>query len=253
MLQWSYIYKRDNNMTKIINQSNRKGLNNNQLKIIAMISMLIDHIGLMFFPKIKILRYIGRLAFPIFAYMIAEGCRYTRNRKKYLITIAGMALVFQVVYFVFMNSIYQGILVNFSLAISTIFAIESFIKNKKIINRIFMALILFGIGFVYFALPVLLRKYGFAIDYGILGLFIPLAVYFIPKKLWRLILISFLLVFMALVSGQIKYWFSLLTIPLFFLYNGTRGNKKLKYMFYIFYPLHLVILYAIAYLIIFLK
>ena len=76
------------------------GLTNNQLKIIAMVSMLLDHVGLLFFPNVAIFRILGRIAFPIFAYMIAEGCRYTKNRAKYLGMIAAMAIVFQVVYFV---------------------------------------------------------------------------------------------------------------------------------------------------------
>ena len=59
-----------------------KGLTNNQLKIIAMITMLIDHIGIVLFPQIKIFRIIGRFAFPIFAYMLAEGCTNTKNKKK---------------------------------------------------------------------------------------------------------------------------------------------------------------------------
>ena len=56
------------------------GLSGNALKIIAAISMVIDHVGLMFFPTLKILRIIGRLAYPIFAFMIAEGCYYTKNK-----------------------------------------------------------------------------------------------------------------------------------------------------------------------------
>ena len=61
----------------------KKGfLNGNQLKIIALIAMTLDHIGKMLLPGFTILQIIGRLAFPIFAYMIAEGCRYTKNRKK---------------------------------------------------------------------------------------------------------------------------------------------------------------------------
>ena len=60
------------------------GLTNNQLKIIAMVSMALDHIGLLFFPDVMLFRALGRIAFPIFAYMIAEGCRYTKNRAKYL-------------------------------------------------------------------------------------------------------------------------------------------------------------------------
>ena len=78
------------------------GLTNNQLKIIAMVSMLLDHVGLLFFPEEPIFRILGRIAFPIFAYMIAEGCRYTKNRAKYLGMIAGMGIVFQLVYLVAM-------------------------------------------------------------------------------------------------------------------------------------------------------
>ena len=76
------------------------GLTNNQLKIIAMVSMALDHIGLLFFPDAAIFRILGRIAFPIFAYMIAEGCRYTKNRAKYLGLIGAMAIAFQVVFFV---------------------------------------------------------------------------------------------------------------------------------------------------------
>ena len=57
-------------------------LNNNQLKIIAMISMVLDHVGLVFFSDFEIFRILGRLAFPIYAYMIAEGCTHTKNRKR---------------------------------------------------------------------------------------------------------------------------------------------------------------------------
>ena len=107
------------------------GLTNNQLKIIAMVSMALDHIGLLFFPDVDIFRILGRIAFPIFAYMIAEGCRYTKNRAKYLGLIAGMGILFQVVFFVAMDSLYQGILITFSLAIITIYALDGILKSKK--------------------------------------------------------------------------------------------------------------------------
>ena len=64
---------------------NIKGLTGNQLKLLALITMTIDHIGMILFPHIPLFRIIGRLSMPIFAYMIAEGCRHTRNRKKYLL------------------------------------------------------------------------------------------------------------------------------------------------------------------------
>ncbi len=229
-----------------------KGLNNNQLKIIAMISMFIDHFGLVFFPQIKLLRIIGRLAFPIYAYLIAEGCRYTKNRKKYLCMIAGLALIYQIIYFIFMQSIYQGILVNFSLSITVIYAIDSFIKNKDVKNRLFMCGIVLAVFFISIAFPIIFEEYGFAIDYNMWGLCLPILVYFAPSKFWRVLVTAILLVFMSILSKSMQWW-SLFTIPLFMLYNEERGSKKLKYLFYIFYPLHLVIIYGIIFLLTILK
>ena len=63
------------------------------LKIIAIVAMLIDHIGAFFFQQLQILRFIGRLTFPIMAYFIGEGFYYTRNYKKYLGTMIVFALI----------------------------------------------------------------------------------------------------------------------------------------------------------------
>ena len=60
-------------------------LSGNMLKIIAAVSMFIDHMGAVLFPGVMIFRILGRIAFPIFAFMIAEGCRYTKNRIKYFL------------------------------------------------------------------------------------------------------------------------------------------------------------------------
>ena len=66
-------------------------LTGNALKLIAAFAMVCDHAGLMLFPQVPILRVIGRLAYPIFAFMIAEGCRYTRNKKRYLGLLLALA------------------------------------------------------------------------------------------------------------------------------------------------------------------
>lgn len=62
-------------------------MNATTLKIIGMIAMTIDHIGYFLFPQSVGFRVIGRIAYPIFAYMIAEGCRYTRNKARYFLSI----------------------------------------------------------------------------------------------------------------------------------------------------------------------
>ncbi len=231
------------------------GLTNNQLKIIAMVSMLLDHMGLLFFPEYSIFRILGRIAFPIFAYMIAEGCRYTKNRVKYLGMIAAMAVAFQIVYFVAMQSLYQGILVTFSLAIITIYSIDGLFYAKKLWGRLISILALvFVVAFVV-VLPRLLAGTDFDIDYGVWGILLPVIVYFMPSRPWQIGGASALLLVRAIYYGVLAtpliplQWWSLLTVPLLALYNGERGKAKMKYVFYIFYPAHLVILYGIAILI----
>ena len=235
------------------------GLTNNQLKIIAMVTMMLDHIGLLFFPKIAIFRVLGRIAFPIFAYMIAEGCRYTKNRAKYLGMIAGMGILFQVVFFVAMESLYQGILVTFSLAIITIYSIDGIPHAKKLWGRLAALTSLAFVAVFVFVLPKLLTGTDFDIDYGVWGILIPVLVYFMPNHKWRAGSVSALLLIRAIgytvipsALGLVQWW-SLLTVPLLFLYNGERGKAKMKYVFYIFYPAHLVILYGIAIVISMLK
>ena len=215
------------------------GLNNNQLKIIAIISMLIDHVGEALLPDVYILRVIGRFAFPIFAYMIAEGCRYTRNRAKYLGQIAALGIACQLVYFFAMGSLYQGILITFSLSIITIFAIDHFIKKKNALSCVLMILTVASVIFVSVVMPIIFNKQGFAIDYGALGMLMPIAVYYLPKKWQKISAAALILLVRAALYGDFR-WFALLAIPLLILYNGKRGKANLKYLFYIFYPTHLV-------------
>lgn len=75
---------------------------NDTIKIVAMLTMLIDHVGVLLLPQLRILRTIGRIAFPIFAYMIAKGYRHTSNRQKYQIRLLIFGLISQIPY-VFLN------------------------------------------------------------------------------------------------------------------------------------------------------
>lgn len=227
-------------------------LTNNQLKIIAMISMVLDHVGLVFFPRVELFRILGRIALPIYAYMIAEGCAHTRNRKRYLGMILGMGLIFQIVYWVFMNDLYQGILITFSLSIGIIYAVEGFIKNRKPLYRVLMILVLLFILFLGIICPILYGEYGFDIDYGIWGIFLPVFIYFAPTKWSKIIACAIILVGMSFFSLT-RQWFALLSIPLLALYSGERGKLKMKYLFYVFYPLHLVIIYGIMFLLTIIK
>ena len=66
---------------------NARVLNANALKFLAAALMLVDHIGYLLFPQALFLRIIGRLSFPLFAFAISEGCRYTKNKTKHFLLI----------------------------------------------------------------------------------------------------------------------------------------------------------------------
>ena len=221
------------------------GLNNNQLKVIAMLSMLIDHIGVQLFPNCIVLRIIGRISFPIFAYMIAEGCFHTKNRAKYLGLIAALGVGCQLVYYFAMGSLYQSVLITFTLSICVIFAVDFFIKKKDFLSGCLMVLTVLGVLFTAAVAPVLFKAQGFKIDYGIIGVLLPIAVYYMPSKWWKLAATVALLIVYGLTRGGV-FWVALAAVPLLALYNGKRGKYNLKYLFYIFYPTHLVLIYAIS-------
>ena len=221
------------------------GLNNNQLKVIAMLSMLIDHIGVQLFPNCIVLRIIGRISFPIFAYMIAEGCFHTKNRAKYLGLIAALGVGCQLVYYFAMGSLYQSVLITFTLSICVIFAVDFFVKKKHFLSGCLMALTVLGVLFTAAVAPVLWKAQGFKIDYGIIGVMLPIAVYYMPSKWWKVAAALTVLIVQGLARGGL-FWVALAAVPLLALYNGKRGKYKLKYLFYIFYPTHLVLIYAIS-------
>lgn len=218
------------------------GFNANQLKILAMISMTLDHIGLLLLPRWILLRVLGRLAMPIYAYMIAEGCRHTRDRKRYFLRIAGMAALCQAVYFFAMGSVYMCILVTFSLSILLIGAIENYQKKRDRASQILAFASLLLVFFLCVALPELLPGTDFGVDYGIAGVLLPVLVYFGSEKTKYLTAGLFLLGFGY---GSVQ-WFALAAVPLLGMYNGQKGDRNLGKWFYLYYPLHLVVLHGIS-------
>ncbi|MBQ8496793.1 MAG: hypothetical protein IJ489_04965 [Clostridia bacterium] len=221
------------------------GLTGNQLKIIALLAMTIDHIGYQLLPQYTWMRIIGRLAFPIFAYMIAEGARYTKNRKKYLGMMLGLGAICQLVYFFAMDSLYQCILITFSLSIILIYALDNAFKRRSADAWILFALIFIAIFILVYILPELLTNTDYNVDYGIWGVLSPVFVYLGGKNKWaKLGLFAIPLIFLSL--SYTSQWYCLFTLILLAFYNGSRGKLKMKYLFYIYYPAHLVIIYAIG-------
>ena len=210
-------------------------LTGNMLKLIAAFSMLLDHGGLLFFPREMGFRIAGRLAFPIFAFMIAEGCHYTRSRWRYWGMIAALAAVCQAVYYFAAGDTYLSVLVTFSLAIPTIFALEEWKKTGSWGWGLATA---GAVGVIW------LLNRCLEIDYGFWGCMLPVFVAAFRGK-WQMVSVTLGLCLVAADFGGLQWW-SLLAVPLLLCYDGTVGRRKLKYFFYIFYPAHLAILQVLA-------
>ena len=220
----------------------RFSLTGNQLKLLALLTMTIDHIGAVLLPHYRFLRIIGRLAMPIYAYMIAEGCHYTHDRMRYFLRLAGLAVVCQVVYGFVGRSLYQCILVTFSLSVGLICAVENAQKKGTSGAALAGAALFAGIYFVCEKLPQYVP--GFFVDYGFWGVMLPVIVYFGGRSVW-----AFLagLTVLCLSLGGLQWW-AMLTVPLIALYSGQRGKHRLGWMFYLYYPAHLVVIYLLDFL-----
>jgi hypothetical protein len=224
-----------------------KGLSNNQLKMIALVSMTIDHVGAYLFPQLQWLRIVGRLAFPIFAYMIAEGCHHTRSMRKYLSTMALFALLCQAVDYFATGSLYMSILVTFTLSICLVFCFQKVEKTKNPLWAVALVLALVTVRYICEQLPLVLKDTDFGVDYGFIGVLLPWALYLVKNKKYRLVMLTVCLIALSMNSYYVQ-WYSLLAVPLIAFYNGQRGKWNLKWLFYIYYPLHLVVIYGISFL-----
>ena len=156
-------------------------LSGSQLKMLALITMTIDHIGFIFFPQVWWLRAIGRLAFPIFAYMIAEGCRYTRRRMRYWGSIALLALVCDAAEMIAEGSLYQSVMTTFTLSVGMIYALDWAMRGENRREQLLRSLLPAGAVLLSFflceLLPLLLWTTDFHVDYRFSGALLPVLVY----------------------------------------------------------------------------
>lgn len=221
------------------------------LKVVACLLMLIDHVGAEIFTRVEVLRIVGRLAYPVFAYLIAEGCKYTKNKFRYFINIFLLGVFCEGVYISFSGEYYGNILLTFSLSVLMIYAMQN-VKEAYAYER--------ATSIAVFALSVILTyiiSSTIGVDYGFWGAVTPLFPAVcdhvkLPERVNALTVkaVAFF-IGLLLVAADIggNQWWSLGAIILLFMYNGKRGNNKLKYVFYMFYPAHLALIGIISMLI----
>lgn len=221
----------------------KTGLTSNQLKMLAVIFMTADHLAKGVFRQNMILLILGRLAFPIFAFFIAEGCTKTRSILRYLSRVGILALTCQAVFSLYMKNYTMCILVTFTLSIFVIYFLDKAMKKKSPITILLCVIAIVVTGFLCIGMKYFIQ--GFTVDYGMIGAVTPPVLYIFKTKNMRIYALILMMLSMSILFGGLQY-ISLASVLLLGLYNGERGKYKLKYFFYLYYPLHLVVIYLLS-------
>ena len=254
-------------------------LSGSALKVIAVLAMTVDHLckiilqwlvanywsGMVSSGQMSLERFqqidefirfrlqsVGALAFPLFCYLLSEGFRYTRSKKRYLLSMLAFALIselpFDVAFFGRLAKLngtfpfyfkYQNVFFTLFLGLLTLVCLEklsckSEAQADKISASVLQILCVAG-----FALAAELIH----CDYGMQGI-LYIAAFYICRKYRIYQVLLFLLAYMGTTGNQPPLCI-LLSCLLILLYNGKRGKLKGKYFFYIFYPAHILVLYFI--------
>lgn len=239
-------------------------MNRNVIKFIAAFTMTLDHIGVYFFAPTEtesfysldyiILRVIGRVAFILFAYMIAEGFIKTSNLKNYFLRLFVFAVgieVFIIGYSIVVKD-YSNIM-HINVIWPLVFGLGalSLLKSDKIWIRLL-------------SIPIVFLAEYINTPYGAYGVLIIMIFALYRNKLTQflfvvginLLFIQWPIYDLSHLYGYARYqdfmviqWFSLLAFIFIYFYNGKKGRLNTKWFFYIFYPMHLGLIYLVSYLI----
>ena len=213
-----------------------------ELKMIALITMTIDHIGAVLLPQYGFLRVIGRIAFPIYCFLLVEGYFHTKDIKKYILRLLIFAMISEVFfdmafYEKLCYSRHQNVFFTLLIGLITIFIADliraRFLEKNKFFSLILTIIILISGGM----LADILRT-----DYSLYGVFIIFGFYIFRKIILSQVICMGYINGVMLGGTQI---YALLAMPFIFLYNEKSGKYRCKWLFYIYYPMHLVVLYLI--------
>lgn len=230
--------KRDNirkNVGLASVQKNIRPRQNEILKLIAIVSMLIDHIGLVFFPEITYLRIIGRIAFPIFAYQIAKGTIHTSNKINYIVRLLTFAAISQLPYMFLLQTYNLNIIFTLVLSVVVIICIQ---------HKQWIWILVITISFTaieYTQLP--------KFEYTWYGVLLSVTYYLFQTSKKKTLIFQSIITWLFVIT-QPEYTLQIFAIIGFFLCLYFPVNKVKVYMnklfFYYFYPVHLMIILMLS-------
>lgn len=209
-----------------------RGINTFTLKMIALIAMLCDHLGHALFPQLMILRIIGRISFPIFAYVLVEGFCHTRNVKKYMMRLGVMALLSEIPFDLMASQKvlefgHQNVFFTLFLGIFMLYLMS------RTVNPMLQL--------VYAGITMVAAEF-LKTDYRYFGILIILWFYYWRSNKWAKYLGVTAIILLS--KGWVGCFTALALVPIA-LHNGKRG-PKCKWFFYIFYPAHALIIGLIS-------
>ena len=232
------------------------------LHIMAMIFMLCDHLWATIIPGNQWLTCLGRLAFPIFAFLIVEGYFHTGNLKRYALRLFLSALISEIPFNLMYSSsvifpFHQNVIWTLLLGLGLIHINELAARKGKIWLRILTGCITVIAGFLLGTLTM--------VDYFGVGVVTILVFYFFRKRKWwcllgQIVILYYLnvevlsgLYFEITILGKtihiVQQGLALLALVPIWLYQGRKGNKSkvFQYICYGFYPVHMLLLYLLRY------
>lgn len=229
-------------MNPSVNISRYQRLDGTVLKLIACLSMFIDHLGAVCFSGMMGFRIIGRLAFPIYCFLLVEGAVHTHDMKKYILRMGIFALISEVPFdLAFYHRLvyigHQNVFFTLGLGLLAIWFLEHPIEQLDIPDVLYKLLVIIAAG--------LIAEF-FNTDYGFTGIAVICIFYYLRgQPQLKYPIAAILLVAM----GGVEVYAVLALIPIL-LYNGQRGRqtKAMQYGFYIFYPAHLLLIAALYHL-----
>lgn len=223
------------------------------LKFIAIITMLLDHLSYALPERVPLLNAIGRIAFPIFAFLIAQGYVHTKNLKKYLVRLLIFAVVSQIPFMLLLKMIGTGFGLNiFATLVLGLLAITVYDRVQPKILGVSLAIFITLIGDLIHS------------DYGTWGVLLILLMYIFIEYLrgggdFSVYALSFSAVFVFMVlfmysfsmNRPLHYVGYAVSLLIILTYNGKPAKnmqlfKSMKFVFYAFYPVHLLVLYLLS-------